>query len=74
MRRLPRILTLSRLMKNAAWTCGLSAVFVGGALLAGNADEAPAGLAGVLPAASPADLEGALGSFPENWTPWATAV
>ncbi len=74
MRRLPRILTLSRLMKNAAWTCGLSAVFVGGALLAGNADEAPVGLAGVLPAASPADLEGALGSFPENWTPWATAV
>ena len=74
MRRLPRILTLSRLMKNAAWTCGLSAVFVGGALLAGNAEEAPAGLAGVLPAASPADLEGALGSFPENWTPWATAV
>jgi hypothetical protein len=69
-----RILTLSRLMKNAAWTCGLSAVFVGGALLAGNADEAPVGLAGVLPAASPADLEGALGSFPENWTPWATAV
>jgi hypothetical protein len=61
-------------MKNAAWTCGLSAVFVGGALLAGNADEAPVGLAGVLPAASPADLEGALGSFPENWTPWATAV
>ncbi|MFM8218143.1 MAG: hypothetical protein ACKOJF_04410, partial [Planctomycetaceae bacterium] len=74
MSRLPRRLTLSRLVKNAAWTCGLSAVFVGGALLAQNAEEAPAGLAGVLPAASPADLEGTLGSFPENWTPWASAV
>lgn len=74
MRRLPRMLSLSRLLNRAVWTCGLSAVFVGGALLAQNAGDQPVGLAGVLPAASPADLEGTLASFPENWTPWATAV
>ncbi|MFN9372494.1 MAG: hypothetical protein ACK6D3_11480 [Planctomycetaceae bacterium] len=34
----------------------------------------PSGLTGVLPAASPAELEATLAQFPENWKPWADAV
>jgi hypothetical protein len=64
--------TLARL----GWVGSLSVVFVGGAWMARAQSDgpAPSGLTGVLPAASPAELEATLAQFPENWQPWANAV
>ncbi len=68
--------SLRRTLARLGWVGSLSAVFVGGAWMArAQSDGAPpSGLTGVLPAASPAELEATLAQFPENWKPWADSV
>ena len=62
-------------MSRVAWSVVLSAVLVSGTCWLNAADEAPnAGLRGILPAAVPADLSGALATLPDNWKDWGTAV
>jgi len=68
--------SLRRTLAHLGWVGSLSAVFVGGAWIARAQSEGapPTGLAGVLPAASPAELEATLAQFPENWKPWADSL
>lgn len=62
-------------MSRVAWSVVLSAVLVSGTCWLNAADEAPkAGLRGVLPAAVPADLSGAIATLPDNWKEWGTAA
>ncbi|MBS0266030.1 MAG: hypothetical protein JSS02_29125 [Planctomycetes bacterium] len=58
-----------------AWSAVLSAILISGTCWLNAAEDAPqVGLRGVLPAAVPADLSGAIASLPDNWKDWGAAV